>query len=150
MFADQKILVALQAIFFILDEQMKEINEIYPQHLHPCESPLILSLADSLDKNQFLLVFYTEVQPECKHHYDGFRNTIVNSWVTEACFSSDQNQIILQDPAEKSILCENETVWSLIEVAKERLVIHLYNKDILLTKGWEPTQRVIDPDAGNI
>ena len=69
--------------------------------------------------------------------------------MTEACFASDKNQIILQDPAEKSILCENEQVWSLIEVAKERLVIHLANKDILLTKGWEPTQRVIDPDAGN-
>lgn len=28
-------------------------------------------------------------------------------------------------------------------------MIHLYPKDILLTKGWEPTQRVIEPDAGN-
>jgi hypothetical protein len=69
--------------------------------------------------------------------------------VTEACFSSDTNQIILQEPTENSILCENEQVWSLVEVAKDRLVIHLANKDILLTKGWEPTQRVIEPDAGN-
>ena len=92
----------------------------------------------------------TKVQPECKHDYNGFSYTGIISWVTEACFQSDKNQIILQDPAEKSILCENEQVWSLVEVAKERLVIHLADKDILLTKGWEPTQRVIDPDAGNI
>ena len=150
MFADQKILVALYTIFIILDEQLKEIYEIIPEELHPCEPEYILALADSLDKNHFLLVLYTKVQPECKHHYNGFRMKGVNSWVTESCFSSDKDQIMLQDPAEKSILCENEEVWSLVEVAKERLVIHFANKDILLTKGWEPTQRVIDPDAGNI
>lgn len=128
MFADKKILITHQYSIVILDEQLTEIEEIYPNRLHSCKPPAVFALADSLNTSHFLLVLDLDNQLECKHHYNGFNYTGSNGWVTEACFSSDTNQIILQDPTEKSILCENEQVFSLIQVAKDKLVIHLTPK----------------------
>jgi len=58
------------------------------------------------------------------------------SWITRACFASDSNEITLQDPAENSLLLGNEQVFSIVEVAKDRLVIHVADKDILLIQNW--------------
>ena len=93
---------------------------------------MILALADSLDKSHFLLTLYSEVQPECKHHYKGLAMAGYKSWVTRACLLSKYYQIKLQDSTENSLLLENEQLVSLVEVTKDRLVIHVFPKDILL------------------
>ena len=41
-------------------------------------------------------------------------------------------------------------VFSIIEYAKNKLLLHLAPKDLLIVHNWEKTHLVIDPNIGNV
>ena len=83
-----------------------------------------------------------------KHSYPGkFRH---QSWIVKARFDPDSEKMTLVEPESRSILLRKEQVWSILEVSEGKLAIAVYNKDILITTEYEVTERLVDPDSGNV
>ena len=70
--------------------------------------------------------------------------------MTKATFDGASNKITLVEPALKSVMIYKEEVWSILEVSEGNLVIHICRLDLLITSDFAVTQRVVDPDSGNI
>ena len=82
--------------------------------------------------------------------YQGKFRDNINSWLAKARYNAASEKITLVEPQSRSLLIYKEQVQSILEVSEGKLLIAVYNLDILLTTDYSVTRRVVDPDSGNI
>ena len=79
----------------LLNEQLLIIKTIHPSDLHPCKPTAISSIAESFDKNNFLLAIHAEPdESQYRHDFsgDGYDK---DSWIVKANFLSSHNSFDL-------------------------------------------------------
>ena len=54
------------------------------------------------------------------------------------------------DSSKRSLFIDKERVDSMTEFTEGRMLITVYNLDLLITKDYRVIHRVSDPDAGNV
>ena len=48
------------------------------------------------------------------------------------------------------MLIENEEVWTILEYAPNKLLVYVFNKDLLVIKNWKVIRRIQERDSRNI
>ena len=59
-------------------------------------------------------------------------------------------RIAVYASARNSLICYNEVIKGILEYAAEKLILHIYPKDLLLVDDYEVTNRINEPSTGNI
>ena len=110
---------------------------------------LICCLSDTLLKNG--CIFALSAKPD-KYNtsYDAGDDSRHISWITKAQLDANSGQLVLSDPDTKSILIEGGDVRSIVELPKNTLLIHTSPTDLLIARDWKVTNKILDPDSGNI
>ena len=59
-------------------------------------------------------------------------------------------RIAIYASSKNSTLFYNEVVKSVLEYAADKLIVHIYPKDLLLIDNYEVVMKIVDPVDGNI
>ena len=83
--------------------------------------------------------------PEATSYKSRYAGTnIYSSWIIKLRATIDAT--ILLDPSSRAMFLDNERVSSILELADDLMLIHLFNLDILISNNFELFVRVNDPD----
>ena len=59
-------------------------------------------------------------------------------------------KIIFKDTKKESLFLHFEVVKSVLEFAPDKLLVHVYPRDLLVVHDWTVTRRILDAAPGNI
>jgi len=73
-----------------------------------------------------------------------------NSWIMKAKLDATSGKLILSDPDTQSIKIKSGFVASIVELTENTLLMHFPPTDLLIARDWKVTNKILDPDSGNI
>ena len=82
-----------------------------------------------------------------KGTYEGTRRPTFNNVLTRCDASA--NEIEVLDIKDESIYLKNEVIGSVLEYLKNKMLVHVTSRDILVVHMWQVVNSIHDPDFGN-
>ena len=121
-------------MFRVLDENLDPISNIYQTTLHDCIYGTFV-FTETFEKDSFLFAFHSGEEADFKNQYEG-SNMETWTWIVKASYDSYSLDLVLEEPEDQSLLVINEQATYIIELAKNHLLISVYQTDLFVAKDW--------------
>ena len=150
MVSEDSNLLVLEDQFQFYDSSLQHVNTIRLNELSSFQIKTVVQMSQSYENNgDYLLALNIEDGQDSnfKQIYQGKRRPTFNNLLTR-CDASN-SKITVQGVEESSCLLKNEVISFVLEYVKEKMLVHVTSRDILVVHNWQVVNQIHDPNFGN-
>ena len=150
--ANKCILVSLEHCLKFINEELELITQISYRSFGYNIAAATCFHSGFGDRLRFIVSFSlvsSNLSFKPSSEFEGHNRDGRNSVVTLCCLNDFEHEFEIKSIEENSTVIYNENVASILEYAKEKLIIHVIQKDFLIIESWKVIKTITDPNDGN-